>query len=475
MYTTYIALDALSEFRCRASIADGETDLAGLWIGLDAPQGYLEIDDPEGDVECVQGNDRIVVRGATLEQVANALFASWEGMGRWEIEMAELAATGTPRDILDSLTLKIGCPSMIIDFRNIRSALADFEHESFIPEWEYARSYGRLSWEMFDRIERDMVFQSKMLSAQDKPFSASICADGREAIACRIRPDDAPAMLLLAFDGGRGISPGMVQMASVAADAIRRWISIHPGELGAFSMMDTLSRLASGEDVPEDVVVAERRRMAPDGAQFVLMKIVCDSFRGNAHAAAIFQAKVESSRCFELGNNLYALCVDKPGLEELIADIAKRNGMRFGLSWKFSDWSIIAEAVNQTEVALSNSAGNVAVLDPHCVLFYIFSILVSSTSNIEIIHPAIPKLERYDEEHGSEYMRTLWVYLRHERNLVSTAEDLGIHRNSLVYRVRRIGEILPDVDLDDPETREHLMISYRISGLRERTSEDGER
>jgi purine catabolism regulator len=38
-------------------------------------------------------------------------------------------------------------------------------------------------------------------------------------------------------------------------------------------------------------------------------------------------------------------------------------------------------------------------------------------------------------------LHTLDTYLRHDRSLVHTAKELGIHRQTVVYRIQRIEEI----------------------------------
>jgi DNA-binding PucR family transcriptional regulator len=56
---------------------------------------------------------------------------------------------------------------------------------------------------------------------------------------------------------------------------------------------------------------------------------------------------------------------------------------------------------------------------------------------------------------------TLRVFLRNERRLSDSLEELGIHRNSLIYRLERIQQIA-DCDLDDADTREWLLFSFRM-------------
>lgn len=61
----------------------------------------------------------------------------------------------------------------------------------------------------------------------------------------------------------------------------------------------------------------------------------------------------------------------------------------------------------------------------------------------------IGKLIDYDKLNGSELIRTVEVYYENKFNLSRTAKELMIHRNSLMYRLRRIEEITGR-SLDDP-------------------------
>lgn len=56
--------------------------------------------------------------------------------------------------------------------------------------------------------------------------------------------------------------------------------------------------------------------------------------------------------------------------------------------------------------------------------------------------------------------RTLVTYLDHESTAVTAAAALGIHRNTLTQRIRRIEDQL-GVALDDPQTRLALHLAAR--------------
>ena len=94
------------------------------------------------------------------------------------------------------------------------------------------------------------------------------------------------------------------------------------------------------------------------------------------------------------------------------------------------------------------------------VLQYLFHEMQKTVIG-EARHPALARLKQYDEAHHTELYQTLEVYLNHERGLNQTAQVLGLHRNSLMYRLKRI-EQLTGVNLEDAQVRLHLMLSYKL-------------
>lgn len=54
---------------------------------------------------------------------------------------------------------------------------------------------------------------------------------------------------------------------------------------------------------------------------------------------------------------------------------------------------------------------------------------------------ALSPLDAHDQQHGSELVRTLSVYLDHTSNSESAARELGIHRHTMRARLAKIGEL----------------------------------
>ena len=94
---------------------------------------------------------------------------------------------------------------------------------------------------------------------------------------------------------------------------------------------------------------------------------------------------------------------------------------------------------------------------------YLLSQFIELNGEQNLSHPALAVLKRHDREKNTDYYRTLFVYLLNERSILPCAEQLHIHKNSFLYRIQRIRDMI-DVDLDDPAQRGYLMLSYFIEG-----------
>jgi hypothetical protein len=87
---------------------------------------------------------------------------------------------------------------------------------------------------------------------------------------------------------------------------------------------------------------------------------------------------------------------------------------------------------------------------------------VSDQALLEDLHATyLGALEEYDQQHEANLVNTLKVYLLADCNLLESAARLPAHRNTVVYRVRRIKEIL-GVDLDSATVKFNLLLALYI-------------
>ena len=79
-------------------------------------------------------------------------------------------------------------------------------------------------------------------------------------------------------------------------------------------------------------------------------------------------------------------------------------------------------------------------------------------------HPNVVNIERYDQEHGTEYLKTLSAYVYNNLRLSETASKLYIHRNTLYHRINILREQF-GIDFDNPREFMKLQISCTAYGF----------
>lgn len=95
--------------------------------------------------------------------------------------------------------------------------------------------------------------------------------------------------------------------------------------------------------------------------------------------------------------------------------------------------------------------------------FYIYEMLDLYTAHYNLEDMFIQKLRLLQKPEEGRYsnLNLLRNYLLTERSLSSTAKLLHMHRNSVIYRLGKIQDIL-GIDLDNPDVRLRLLISFKI-------------
>jgi sugar diacid utilization regulator len=87
--------------------------------------------------------------------------------------------------------------------------------------------------------------------------------------------------------------------------------------------------------------------------------------------------------------------------------------------------------------------------------------LLGTTALEQFVLDVLGKLLDYDAAHRAELAHTVEVFLRSNGNHVRAAQELHLHRNTLLYRLDRAGQILGR-DLENAETRLSLQVALKL-------------
>ena len=127
-------------------------------------------------------------------------------------------------------------------------------------------------------------------------------------------------------------------------------------------------------------------------------------------------------------------------------EFLNRRSLRCGVSRCFTDITEMPAAFSQAAAAIDISSHfgmrSMICMYEKYAIYHIASICAKNIDITRLISPKLKELLAYDEEHNVSFTKTLECYFRHSRNITDTASALHLHRNSVVYHLNKIQELL---------------------------------
>lgn len=93
--------------------------------------------------------------------------------------------------------------------------------------------------------------------------------------------------------------------------------------------------------------------------------------------------------------------------------------------------------------------------------FHDLMLLRQLQGRTDLIHPQIRALFDYDHQYHTQYCRTLYTYCISHHSVKQTCAQLFTHRNTVLYRLRKMKEEF-DLPLDDPSQALALLLSAAL-------------
>ena len=146
-----------------------------------------------------------------------------------------------------------------------------------------------------------------------------------------------------------------------------------------------------------------------------------------------------------------------------LASALKKRKTFCGSSFCFRELRELATYYRQAELALRYGDHIPGTIN-HCEDFTLEYIRqqINESLTVSILSPVLDTLKQYDASAGTEYYKTLGVYLLNERDQTKAADILCVHRNTLIYRIKKIESVI-SIDLNDSRKRFAVLLSYYIS------------
>ena len=476
-----IIADKLSDYTSETNITGGKMELSGARLLASADKikrdilyiaparDYFDDDGFDDCVLCVHGQDWIKLCSIDVNDAFAAALDIFDEFNSWETMLREAVEHGRDmQHLIDISRYALPFPIFITDAMGV---VLGYSKEYGVGEvdifWDSIVLHGKIHDRVFARSLKDD--QGRVI--HDWDVTPRIYDTyPRRSIGLYILRDGEINGAILIIEHGWRLSGGACQLADIVRDAASS-VSYKRGRdaelrTAAIIMQDYLD----GKDIDRERlwthVCGCAGRQNEDIELILLKNTRREDFNYKSNMS--FRLANAGIACFCVPYLDYVMAVIVCGNEA--AFLAKAGELLYGdeyfygISLPFSSVETMPVALSQATLAIKIGKKIPGAVNK-CVDYAYAYILNRLADDIDVsaglLHPALTILKKYDEKHRTSLYGTLYEYLRLERNVVVTAKHLLIHRNSMIYRLRRLEKLL-NLDLEDINVRMYLMLSYQI-------------
>jgi Regulator of polyketide synthase expression len=153
---------------------------------------------------------------------------------------------------------------------------------------------------------------------------------------------------------------------------------------------------------------------------------------------------------------------------EVMRKFLKKNNLYAGLSQSIKDFTNLQyyykQSLKSIELGMSLNINKAVYPYEDYVIYDLLNSHSTYESLEKFCNPAIYSLIQYDIKNNTCLTKSLYVYLKNNKNQSVSANILHIHRASMCYRIDKIEKIMK-LKLDDANTVHHLYLSLHILEL----------
>ncbi len=417
----------------------------------------------------VSGREYILVHNKTLEETLNAAYEAYEYYYSWESSLFQKITGSTSLQELLEMTHRIfNCPMSICNSRG----------------WDYAMTNGDAPY--IHPLQEEFLYGSSddPTPAADRqtflknlndinPVVIYSAAHRCNVLFANIWLDGERAGAIVAYETEKPFTIADHQIMTVFQNIITIYATINKGILRSRSALSeylidvldnkqsrsyTISKILKYPNwKPGDqyIILCAASRKTTDS---IFLNHLCDNLENTSFKPQTFIYDNKMIALINMKN-----VQDRTAFLNEIKKAVSSHLFSWGLSHEFYGISQFAQYYPQACHALSeafkeNAHGKTM---RETAVDYIRNHCISDDELQSLLHPDAMFLIEYDKVNHTLYANTLYWFLLFSCNYTDAANKLHLHRNTLIYRINRI-ENLVSANFSDVAEREFLLLSFML-------------
>ena len=449
--------------------------------GLDrAPRHVLAVLEPDGPIPHVDASELAIVRTTlSVPEVCERACVTTLSLSNWDSRVLEaIAARQDVSAVLAIAAERLTNPIALFDSKGALASYAGSLTESAEHTiWEdvLRNRYSPIEYYTHDeqaRIARDIrrpwpLVYSPERDRSHRYLTRGLLVDGKLTGTIGMVDVNAP------------ITEGQVALAELVSDRLRLALAMRLGSGPNENDTSYLLRsILNGNKADRGLVSYHMERMGwGQSPTFWLM--ACENMDGDGDSFADatrlgrISRLLKSVLCIQYEQRVVALVANHdPAANEDLSKLLRKLDMRAVVSAPFAEISRARLAYEQCDLALGATAGSELPSSPmpYAELFdrVLVGALDPSLDVRALCDQTVLTLAEQgfsgDVERGRALVRELHAYLMNGCNALLTARQLYLHRNTLLYHIAQVEELLgsPLADMS-PQRRLGLIVSCLVA------------
>jgi len=451
----------------------GEAEEGALFVS--AADGF-----PEGDsFDTVfrNGEDTLFLAGISPKEAVNEANRAFEFYNAWEISLLDCVARNLPlQSLLDRAHNVFRRPMFIKGNSSWVFAITSGYDPSVHPDWANLEQSVQTRAPDFNAVKAvsldpdfQAVFSHKYPDIVRSPFY------GGMVLRTNVWLEDKRVCEVVALENGNPFNPGDTHLMYAFSRVLELYINANKALYATISGLSGFfsSLLEKGECTPENVKAIQHATRWSDGDEFILFCIETKT-RQESPILGVLRDKLEtlplSGSTFIYSNRIVSILnlTQEGGYHAVLnrmREAIPADAFVWGASHEFSGLERFISFYRQALLVLEAAVRrNLNSLTMHEAAYgFLAEWLGSIPEAPYAVHPDLYRLREHDRRNDTRYMQTLFEFLLCGGNYTDTANRLGLHRNSLIYRMSKIREIVA-WPLDDAENKKLLLTSFLLLG-----------
>lgn len=428
-----------------------------------------------GDIYIRYGDDYILLHGIGFNYVFNVVQGIFEFYNDWTDSIQQAAFDMDFQKILDESWFFFGNPLILMDGSNRCLAMSSqYSDNEVDPEWEYISQTRYSSLEFIRKMRRsysvvDMYSKNKVQVLHTDNVEVYY-----DTLTTAIYYQDFYCGRLNVLGKERSFNEGDIQVIEYLLQIITPSLYMLQNQEAQDMNRGVFHELIQGKKVTASMLETQMDYLdwrMDDPFQICVLKLPRE-YKDTASKALIGNQIRRSTLNVYLMLNKDSVVIiynlrymDRTVLLEIIHEMLRKNvTYQAGFSncsrglWKLKQY------YEQAEAAISY--GNLMNPGGKEYFFYDYALyyLIECSNPLDmycVLHPDVLLLEELDRKKETGWLELLKAYFDNECSLVNTAKAMYVHRNTLVYRLGKLKELM-HYDWDNTYSREYMKQSVMI-------------